>query len=178
MSKWSLGFGTLWLTRSSDHSHTLKKILPGILGSPGCCLDLPWGISLHISGDLWVNLIYLVGRWDEKEREKAGSRQITALGRVGQNLAWQLLKVSSTRVPGDQTILRKRKPTSFLKQRQSVWVQQGASIFYGLTKMCVPLDLSFQLRTDWLGKERKWGVSHIRFKFRQQNNEEAMKWIN
>ena len=53
--------------RVTIESHTLKKILPGILGSPGCCLDLPWGISLHISGDLWVNLIYLVGRWDEGE---------------------------------------------------------------------------------------------------------------
>ena len=45
--------------RVTIESHTLKKILPGILGC--CCLDLLEGISLHISGDLWVNLIYLVG---------------------------------------------------------------------------------------------------------------------
>ena len=85
--------------RVTIESHTLKKILPGILGC--CCLDLLEGISLHISGDLWVNLIYLVGRWDEGEEAVGclvlGRSLLFRLEDRAKLRAWQLLKVSIAR---------------------------------------------------------------------------------
>ena len=64
-------------------------------------------------------------------------------------------------MPGDQTeFSEKGNQTSFLKQYELyIQQQQGAAlIFYGLTKMYVPLEF-WELSTADCWKERKWGVS-------------------